>query len=287
MNTLLCFGFGYSAGIFAERCIAAGWRVVGTTRNAARAAAINAAGVAPLVFDGRESGAALREAIATATHVLVSIAPDGDGDPVLRCCRADIANSGCRWIGYLSTVGVYGDHAGAWVDETTPLKPTSERSKRRVAAERSWLTFADQHDLGLQIFRLSGIYGPGRSAIDKIRDGTARRLIKPGQVFNRIHVADIAETLWCAVNRPRVTGTFNVTDDLPAPPQDVVTFAAELLGAEAPPEIAFETADLSVMARSFYNENKRVANDKIKGELGVNLHYPTYRQGLAAIVAEA
>jgi nucleoside-diphosphate-sugar epimerase len=287
MNKLLCLGLGYSAMAFARRCITWGWQVSGTTRSQARTAAISDAGIAPLIFDGTRPSPELSRALATATHVLISIAPDADGDPVLIHHASDLsAASNIGWLGYLSTVGVYGNHDGAWVDETTAVAPVSRRSIQRVAAEQAWQEASRTHGIPLQIFRLSGIYGPGRSPIDRLRAGTARRLIKPGQVFNRIHVDDIAATLAAACAAPDLPGIYNVTDDLPAPPQDVIAFAAALIGIDPPPEIPFDTADISPMARSFYGENKRVRNDRIKRELGVKLVYPTYREGLTAIASQ-
>ncbi len=286
MTRLLCFGCGYSGRAFASKWRAAGHRVIGTTRSETRAADLEAAGIKPLLFDGLTRGEDVAGAIADATHILISIAPGSEGDAVLAHHRQDLARSDAlTWLGYLSTVGVYGNHDGAWVDETTPVKPVSQRSIQRVAAEQAWQDAATAHGFPLQIFRLSGIYGPGRSPLDRLRAGTARRLIKPGQVFNRIHVDDIAATLLAAAAAPDTPGIYNVTDDLPAPPQDVVAYAASLIGAEVPPDIPFETADLTPMARSFYGENKRVGNARIKRDLGVRLTYPTYREGLAAIAA--
>ena len=213
----------------------------------------------------------------------MSIAPNDAGDPVLNQYASEIAAANPQWIGYLSTVGVYGNHDGAWVDEETPLNPVSKRSVQRVEAEQAWLAFAQENDVPVQIFRLSGIYGPGRNAFENFKKGTARRLVKPGQVFNRIHVADIAGALQAALAKPS-TRVFNVTDDEPAPPQDVVAFAAQLQGVEAPPEIPFETADLSPMARSFYGENKRVSNQRVKEELGYSFRYPDYRTALKALL---
>ena len=287
LNHLFCFGMGYSARVFARRCLEQGWRVTGTSRSAEGVARMSGTGVSGVLFDGREADADLITALSSATHVLVSAGPDEDGDPVLRACSkalADMAN--VRWIGYLSTVGVYGDHGGAWVSEETSVRPKSQRSLRRVAAENAWLEFAKGQDWSLQIFRLAGIYGPGRSAVEKLKNGTARRLVKPSQVFNRIHVEDIANVLSGGITTNEATGIFNVTDDEPAPPQDVVSYAAQIIGVEAPPETLFEDADLSPMARSFYSENKRCRNDKIKAVLGVQLDYPTYREGLAALVAQ-
>ncbi len=284
---LFCFGMGYSARVFARRCREQGWEITGTSRTADGVERIRTSGAEGLLFDGQASSPELLQSLQRATHILVSAGPDDDGDPVLRACASAIADlQAARWIGYLSTVGVYGDHNGAWVDEATEVRPKSQRSIRRVAAESAWLTFAENQSWSLQVFRLAGIYGPGRSAVDKLRSGTARRLIKPGQVFNRIHVEDIASVLAAGLAHEERAGIFNVTDDEPAPPQDVVAYAAQLMGLPEPPDLSFETADLSPMARSFYSENKRCRNDKIKVELGVQLDYPTYREGLAALVAQ-
>lgn len=280
---LFIFGTGFSSKAFAEEVRDQFDWIGGTTRSSDKMEALRTLGVEPFLFDGNSQGDGIAEALKQATHILVSIAPNEAGDPVLNQYANEIAGAKPRWIGYLSTVGVYGNHDGAWVDEETPLNPVSKRSVQRVAAEEAWLAFAEQNDLPVQIFRLSGIYGPGRNAFENFRKGTARRLVKPGQVFNRIHVADIAGALKAAMAKPS-TRVFNVTDDEPAPPQDVVAFAAELLGVEAPPEIPFETADLTPMARSFYGENKRVSNQRLKDELGFTFRYPDYRVALKALL---
>lgn len=280
---LFIFGTGFSSKAFVEEVRDQFDWIGGTTRSSDKMEAIRTLGVEPFLFDGNSQGDGIAEALKQATHILVSIAPNEAGDPVLNQYANEIAGAKPRWIGYLSTVGVYGNHDGAWVDEETPLHPVSKRSVQRVAAEEAWLAFAEQKDLPVQIFRLSGIYGPGRNAFENFRKGTARRLVKPGQVFNRIHVADIAGALKAAMAKPS-TRVFNVTDDEPAPPQDVVAFAAELLGVEAPPEIPFETADLTPMARSFYGENKRVSNQRLKDELGFTFRYPDYRVALKALL---
>ncbi len=280
---LFIFGTGFSSKAFVEEVRDQFDWIGGTTRSSDKTEALRALGVEPFLFDGNSQGDGVTEALKQATHILVSIAPNEAGDPVLNQYANEIAGAKPRWIGYLSTVGVYGNHDGAWVDEDTPLNPVSKRSVQRVAAEEAWLAFAEQNDLPVQIFRLSGIYGPGRNAFENFRKGTARRLVKPGQVFNRIHVADIAGALKAAMTKPS-TRVFNVTDDEPAPPQDVVAFAAELLGVEAPPEIPFETADLTPMARSFYGENKRVSNQRVKDELGFTFRYPDYRVALKALL---
>ncbi|WP_150525239.1 SDR family oxidoreductase [Roseibium sediminis] len=281
-DRLFVFGVGYSSRALIDAVREQFDWIGGTTRSADKAEKLREAGIAPFLFDGETASADLLTALAEATHVLVSIAPDESGDPVLNTCRATLASSRPKWIGYLSTVGVYGDHDGAWVDEETACKPVSKRSVQRVEAETAWLDFAKATGAPVQIFRLSGIYGPGRNAFENFRKGRARRLVKPGQVFNRIHVEDIAGAVKAAMGRPQ-TRVYNVTDDEPAPPQDVVAFAAELLGVAPPPEIPFETADLTPMARSFYGENKRVSNARVKSELGYSFRYPDYRTALRAL----
>jgi nucleoside-diphosphate-sugar epimerase len=286
MTRLFCFGLGYSALHLARRLRADGWDVVGTARTAAGADAFAHEGFAPLVFDGSRPGDGIREALQAATHVLVSVPPDDGGDAVLQHHAADIAAAAAiGWIGYLSTVGVYGNRDGAWVDEDSPTNPSSERSRRRVAAEETWRAFGDREHKRVQIFRLAGIYGPGRSAIDRLRAGTAQRIIKPGQVFNRIHVDDIAGVLYAAMTRRGMHDVYNVADDEPAPPQDVIAYAAQLLQVPPPPEIAIEKAKLSLMAKSFYVENKRISNARLRADLAVDLEFPSYREGLRAILA--
>lgn len=281
MPTLLSIGHGYSARAFARRLT--GWTVIGTTRSAEKAAALKAEGLDALVWPGAD----LAPALARATHLLISPAPTAEGDPVLAAARAAIAAAThLTWAGYLSTIGVYGDHQGGWVDEDTPLTPATERGRLRVEAEAAWQALAAETGLPLHIFRLAGIYGPGRGPFAKVRAGTARRLIKPGQVFSRIHVEDIAAVLLASVERPNPGRIYNVCDNAPAPPQDVIGHAAELLGLPLPPEVPWETADLSPMARSFYAESKRVRNDRLKDELGVTLTYPSYREGLRSLLAD-
>ncbi|MBA5775842.1 SDR family oxidoreductase [Stappia sp. F7233] len=284
-SRLFIFGLGYSSRAFVEEVKDRFDWIGGTTRSADKAAALRPRGIEPFIFDGATTESpdpAIAEALASATHILLSIAPDERGDPVLRLYSDAIAASRPRWIGYLSTVGVYGDHDGGWVDEETVLKPVSRRSVLRAAAEQSWLDFAGARLLDLMIFRLAGIYGPGRNALVNLEAGTARRLVKPGQVFNRIHVADIAGALAASLRDPS-RRIYNVCDDEPSPPQDVVAYAAGLLGIEPPPEVAFEDADLSPMARSFYGENKRVSNCRLKSDLGYTFRFPTYREALDAL----
>lgn len=283
---LFCFGMGFSARRLAERLAREGWRVTGTATSAEGVARIAANGFTGVLFDGTAPAAGVAAALATATHVVVSAPPDEAGDPVLRHHAGDMAASArLRWIGYLSTVGVYGDRKGAWVDETSAPTPVNDRSRRRVVAEDQWLAFGSGSGKRVQIFRLAGIYGPGRSAVDNLRAGRAQRVVKPGQKFNRIHVDDIAGVLIAAMQSETRHTIFNVTDDEPAAPQDVVAYAARLLGREPPPEVKLEEAELSAMAQSFFNESKLVSNARIKEALGVTLRYPTFREGLAAIAA--
>lgn len=279
MTTLLSFGHGYSARALTQ-LLPADWRVIGTTRSQDKAAELLAAGTEPRVWPG----ANMLPALNAATHLLISAAPDADGDPVLREFGEAIAERAeqFKWVGYLSTTGVYGDHAGGWVDENSPLTPATARGKARVAAEAAWGAIPG---LPLHIFRLAGIYGPGRGPFAKVRDGTARRILKPGQVFSRTHVEDIAQVLWASIQRPNPGAAYNVCDDDPAPPEDVIGHAAELLGLPIPPAEDFDTAEMTPMARSFYAESKKVSNRRIKEELGVKLLYPDYRAGLAALLA--
>ncbi len=279
-STLLCFGFGYSAATLAARLKPRGWAIRGTTRKPEKLASMRAEGIEPLVFD--RDRPLPPAAFAGVTHLLTSVAPDEIGDPILDIHLGDLAAlPGLAWAGYLGTTAVYGNHDGGWVDETTPIEPTIARADRRAKAEAAW----QASGLPTHIFRLAGIYGPGRNAIVNLRHGKARRIVKPGQVFSRIHVEDIARTLEASIARPRPGAIYNVCDDEPSPPQDVITFAAALLGVEPPPELSYATAELPPMARTFYRDNRRVANDLIKRELGVKLAYPTYREGLRALLA--
>jgi nucleoside-diphosphate-sugar epimerase len=275
--SLVTLGHGYSAARLAAT-LGLGWRVAGTTRSAGKAAEMRAAGVEPVDWADAD---AVDAAIARADRLLISLPPNAEGDPVLRRHAAALRTTRPAWVGYLSTTGVYGDRGGGWVDEDDALEPVNERSRWRVAAERAWLATG----LPVQVFRLAGIYGPGRSALDRVREGRAQRVVKPGQVFSRIHVDDIAATLRASMARPDPGRVYNVADDLPTPPQDVIAHAAGLLGLPVPPQVSIEEADLSPMARSFYAESKRVANARMKRELGVVLAYPDYRAGLAAILA--
>ena len=279
---MLILGCGYSGRAIGELLAREGANVTGTTRSRERFEALQVRGIAPLVFDG-EATPEVEAALMKATHLVVSIAPGEAGDPVIATLAEAVKRApALEWIGYLSTVGVYGDHGGEWVDEETVPKPVSERSRQRVEAENLWMTIALERGAPISVVRLSGIYGPGRNPLIALKEGRSRRLVKPGQVFNRIHVEDIAGAV-SLLARAQTNGIVNVTDDEPAPPQDVVTHAAELLSVEPPPEQDFETADLSPMARSFYGESKRVSNAKVK-VMGYAFRYPTYREGLAALL---
>ena len=284
---LFCFGYGFSASALGALLGPGGWTLAGTCRIAEGCRALADAGVDAVPFSREAPLADPAQSLAGATHVLLSIPPDAEGDPALDRHGTDIAAiEGLEWIGYLSTTGVYGDTGGAWVDESAPLAPTGPRGKRRLEAERGWLALGQEHGLAVHIFRLAGIYGPGRNALATVRRGEAKRIAKPGQVFSRIHVADIAQVLAASIAKPRAGAIYNVCDDEPAPGADVVAHACSLLGVAPPPLTPLEDADLSPMARSFYDDNRRVSNARIKAELGVTLRYPNYRAGLSALLAE-
>lgn len=276
MNRLLSIGHGYSASALAPSLLARGWQVLGTTRRPQACAQIAASGVTPVLW-----GPQVAAEIAQASHILISVAPEAGADPTLAAFGAVFAAAQPQWVGYLSTTAVYGDHAGAWVDEQTPLTPSTARGEARVAAEAAWQATG----LPLDIFRLAGIYGPGRGPFEKVRDGTARRILKPGQVFSRIHVDDIAGAVLASILRSEPGQAYNLCDDDPAPPEDVLSYAAQLLGLPEPPGIPYDQAEMTPMARSFYAENKRVRNDKMKQELGYQLKYPDYRAGLRCLLS--
>jgi nucleoside-diphosphate-sugar epimerase len=279
-GNLFCFGLGYSAGFVARAAAHAGWRVRGTTRDTPTGGeefpTERFLRAQPLADGAR--------ALAGSTHVLISVPPDERGCAVLDEHGSDLAAlAGLVWVGYLSTTNVYGDHGGGWVDESTPVMPSGERGRRRAQAEAGWLALQKRRGVPVHIFRLAGIYGPGRSALEALKNGTVRRVSKPGQVFSRIHVEDLVAVLRASMARPRPGAIYNVCDDEAAAPDDVVAYAAALLGCAPPPLQDFAQAELSPMAKSFYDDNKRVANRLIKDELGVRLRYPTYREGLAAL----
>ena len=278
---LFVFGLGYSAhALIRSRA----WtRVAGTVRTRDKAFRMRAEGIAAYSLDEEAS---LADEIAQADAILISTPPAEGGDPTyLQFGEAIAAARTGTWLGYLSTTGIYGDQAGGWVDEAVPPQPRSARSARRVETERLWLELGEQAGLNVAIFRLSGIYGPGRNALVALARGTAQRIVKPGQVSNRIHVDDIAQVLSASIDRPRPAAIYNVSDNEPAPPQDIIAFAAQLAGIPVPADIPVEQADLSPMSQSFYAENKRISNRLIRDELGVRLRYPTYREGLVALHA--
>lgn len=281
---LFCFGCGYSARVFAGRFAAHGGSVAGTCRTEEKAADLHAAGIEAFTFAGGEP--LPEEVLKGTTHLLISVPPGEGGDPALAAHRNILRNlaPAIEWAGYLSTTGVYGDRKGGLVSEDTPLDPAVARSDRRAAAEAAWMAFAQESGLPLHIFRLAGIYGPGRNQLKGVLDGTARRIVKEGQIFSRIHVEDIATVLEASIAQPNPGAIYNVCDDEAAPAPDVVAYAAQLLGKEPPPEVPFEEANLSPMAASFYMASRRVSNRRIHEELGVELAYPTYREGLKALL---
>jgi len=284
-KVMLIFGHGYSAGVLSGQLLADGWRVIGTTRSGGKLAET---GVEEIVWSGKNTPDSLISVLPEVTHILVSVAPGPKGDGVLAQFGAEIcaAAPSIRWLGYLSTTAVYGDHQGGDVDETTPLDPATDRGRWRAKAEGDWTKLADKCGLPLHIFRLAGIYGPARGPFAKVRAGTARRIIKAGQVFSRIHVEDIAQVLRASIINPAPGAIYNVCDDLAAPPQDVIGYAAELLHLPLPEAVPYEIAEMTPMARSFYAESKRVLNWRIKRDLGVSLLYPTYHEGLKALLAQ-
>lgn len=280
MNHLLCFGFGFSARALAARLERRMWKISATSRDAEGIAEIEAQGFHGLLFDST------LQIGPDVTHLLISAPPGEHGDPVLLLFQVQLQrlSKQLKWVGYLSTTGVYGDRGGDWVDEDSPLEPTMARGQRRLEAERSWLRLHSEFGLPVHLFRLAGIYGPGRNQLLTVRDGSAKRIIRPGQIFSRIHVEDIAGVLVASIAKPNPGRAYNVCDDEPCPPQDVVAFVANLLGLPMPPEIPFEDAELSPMAKSFYADSKRVSNKRIKAELGYRLIYPNYRDGLRALL---
>src|SRR6185369_14799061 len=282
MKILICFGLGYSAQQWLNEHGSGFERIVATTTDAARAASLNAEarpGFTAIPFDGTLASPELNAAIAQSDAVLTSVPPDASGDPVLKACGDALARAPLKSIVYLSSVGVYGNHDGAWVDEASACRPMKDHNAYRLAAEQDWQALGQRMKAPVAILRLAGIYGPGRSALDNVKRGSARRIAKPGQVFNRIHVADVAQAIEAAFAR-RAQGIFNVTDNEPTPAGDPIVYAARLLGVEPPPEISFDEAKktMSAFAASFYTDVKRVRNAKLTSELGVALLYPTYRE---------
>lgn len=280
---IFLFGAGYSAQAFSRLMTGEAERIDGTTRHEQNFPALEKAGIAPIIFDGETAAPELIDRLASSTHVVISISPRESGDPSLAIVEEALRRPGntIRWIGYLSTVGVYGNHDGNWIDETAECAPLSRRSLERVEAENAWNALSERHGMPVALLRLSGIYGPGRNAFINLERGTARRIIKEDQVFNRIHVEDIAGSLRFLAGT-NTGGAFNITDNEPAPPQDVVTYAASLMGVVPPPEVPFVEADMTPMARTFYGENKRVSNRRIK-DLGYTFLYPDYKAAFSAM----
>jgi nucleoside-diphosphate-sugar epimerase len=276
-KSMFIFGAGYTAGNLSKKLTEQGWTVYGTTRRQERFDEIAQSGAHPLLIDDPT----VSERLSTCSHVLISAGPSENGDPTLNDYRSVFVENRFEWVGYLSTTGVYGGTDGEWVDEETPLHPTTTRGQQRKSAEEAW---SEVPNLPLHIFRLAGIYGPGRGPFSKVKSGKAQRIIKKDQVFSRIHVEDIVQVLCASIAAGTDGGVYNVCDNYQAPPQDVIGYAAELLGLPIPPAIAFEDANLSPMGRSFYAENKRVTNERIKLELEVALKYPDYKAGLGALV---
>ncbi len=282
MKHLFCFGFGYSARALAARLDKRAWEISATSRDPEGIAEINAQDFHSFLFDGK------LQIAPDVTHLLISVPPDENGDPVLNLYQENLRKIAkqLQWVGYLSTTGVYGDRGGDWVDEDSPLEPNTARGYRRLEAERSWMKLHINHGLLVHLFRLAGIYGPGRNQLISVLNGSAKRIIKAGQIFSRIHVDDIAGVLAASMAKPNPGRAYNVCDDEPCPPQEVVEYAANLLGMPVPPEIPFEQAELSPMAKSFYADSKRVSNKRIKNELGYKLLYPNYRDGLSALKSQ-
>jgi nucleoside-diphosphate-sugar epimerase len=278
---LFCFGFGYTASFLSEKLMACGWKIAGTTTDPAKRDFLRKNGIESYLFDRNHSIPDPFETFSEVTHVLLSVPPDADGDPVFDAHGADLCNlKNLEWLGYLSTTGVYGDQNGGWVTEETPPAPASRRGSLRLKAEQQWQSLFINEKLPLHIFRLAGIYGPGRSAIEAVRSGNATRISKPGHMFNRIHIDDIVQVLIASINQPNPGAIYNLADDSPSPSHEVIQFACNLIGLSPPPLIPFEQAEMPPIVRSFYKDNKRVSNDRIKNELGVQLAFPDYHSGL-------
>ena len=281
---LFCFGYGYSCDFLGNALRKqSDWTIAGTTRDSDKKALLQQSGVKAYIFDYSKPLSDVKLFLKDTTHLLISTPPDDEGDPTFLMHGEDIAAmEGIEWIGYLSTTGVYGNRNGEWVDERSEVRPSSKRGTRRAIAEEQWLSLYERYGLPVHVFRLAGIYGPGRSALDSVRAGVARRIDKPGHVFSRIHVEDIANVLMASMAKPNAGGIYNLCDDHAAPSHEVIDYACQLLGLNSPPLIPFEAADMAPIARSFYNDNKRVHNERIKEELGVTLLYPDYKSGLLA-----
>lgn len=284
---LFCFGYGYTCDYLAHALLAqSGWDVSGTTRDPEKRAFLRNHGIKAHIFDYEHPLADPFSILHGTTHLLISTPPGDQGDPTFDMHAQDILNiPTLEWVGYLSTTGVYGDRDGGTVDETSEIRPNNQRGSRRVRAEAQWHSLFEEYNIPLHIFRLAGIYGPGRSALDSVRAGVARRINKPGQVFNRIHVEDIVQVLMASMENPSPGRAYNLSDDDPVPSWQVITYACEILGITPPPLMPYEEADMAPIARSFYKDNKRVLNHRIKEELGVALKYPNYKVGIEACLA--
>ncbi|WP_420548522.1 SDR family oxidoreductase [Curvivirga sp.] len=283
---LFVFGLGYSATFLARKLLAKGWKVSGTVRHPEEALELKELGITLYAFDGETALDGFDNILQSVTHVMSSVPPKGEEvDIVLKWHFDDLAAAThLDWVGYLSTTGVYGDRDGGWVDEESEQLPTGPRGQKRVDGEAAWFKLWLDHQIPTHTYRLAGIYGPGRNALETVKQGRGRRINKPGQVFSRIHIEDIAQILEASMVKPNGGQAYNACDDNPAPPEEVIAYACDLLGVDKPDLIDFETADLSPMARSFYRDNKRVSNQRIKEELGVKLLWPDYRDALKAML---
>lgn len=285
-KSLFCFGYGYSCDYLGQALQAEGWRVAGTTRDAEKLDLMRGNGIDSYLFDYDAPLDDMHHVFRDVTHLLISTPPDDRGDPTFIMHGEDVREfSNLQWIGYLSTTGVYGDRTGGWVDETSELRPNTKRGSRRLLSERQWLSLYEESGLPVHVFRLAGIYGPGRSALDSVRAGIARRIDKPGHAFSRIHVEDIVQVLMASMAQPHPGAAYNLADDRAAPSHEVIEYACHLLGITPPPLLPYDEADMAPIARSFYADNKRVSNEKIKRELGVRLKFPDFKAGLRECLA--
>ena len=282
-NSLFCFGYGYTCDYLGHALSREGWDIAGTTRDVTKRNTLKQRGISSYIFDYEMPLYDPLMILDQVTHLLISTPPDSDGDPAFLMHAHDIRHlPNLKWVGYLSTTGVYGNRNGEWVNENNERAPSSKRGSRRVLAENQWIEMMTDHGIPLHIFRLSGIYGPGRSALDSVRAGTARCILKPGHAFSRMHVEDIVQVLIKSMMNPNPGQIYNLADDMPASSCEVITYACQLLNRKPPPIIPYEQADLAPITRSFYEDNKRISNEKIKNDLGINLIYPTYKEGLKA-----
>ncbi len=286
-NKLFCFGYGYSCSWLGQALLEQGnWELAGTTRDRDKKNFMRESGIRSYVFDNEHMIPDPLYMMRDVTHLLISTPPSDEGDPAFLAHAQDIVKlPNLKWVGYLSTTGSYGDRNGEWVDENSVTRPGTRRGSRRLKAEDQWLSLYENYNLPVHVFRLAGIYGPGRSALDSIRSGVARRINKPGHAFSRIHVEDIVQVIMASMSNIAAGEIYNVCDDEPAPSHEVIDYACQLLGIESPPLIDFDKVDMAPITRSFYADNKRVKNDKIKNELGITLKYSNYREGLKACLA--